>query len=227
VTGSQRQQKATEKSVTFLVVDDHPIFRQGLVELIRSETRYAVSAEAGSAAEAMQALSRFVPDMALVDISLADQHGLDLVKAMKTAHSGILVLIISMHDEAVYAERALRAGARGYVMKQEAASVMLDAIRTVLSGKIYVSAAMRDRLLETMFSQREEAEAQSVERLSDRELEVLERIGQGYGAAEIARVLNLSVKTVNAYRDHIKEKLKIQGAGDLRKFAVKWVQSQG
>jgi DNA-binding NarL/FixJ family response regulator len=214
------------KPVTFLVVDDHPVFRQGLVALIRSNERYEVCAETGTAAETLAALERSVPDIALIDISLVGQNGLDLVKALKASHPEILILIISMHDEVVYAERALKAGARGYVMKQEAASVMLDAITTVLSGKIYVSAAMRDRLLETMFSPREEMDALSVKRLSDRELEVLELIGQGYGAAEIAKVLTLSVKTVNAYRDHIKEKLRIDGAGDLRRFAVKWVQSR-
>ncbi len=214
------------KPVTFLVVDDHPVFRQGLVALIRSSDRYVVSAEAGSAAEALDALQRAVPDIALVDISLVGQNGLDLVRTLKASHPSMLILIISMHDEVVYAERALKAGARGYVLKQEAASVMQEAIRTVLSGKIYVSSAMRDRLLETMINRREETEAPSVERLSDRELEVLERIGQGYGAAEIAKMLNLSVKTVNAYRDHIKEKLQVDGAGDLRRFAVKWVQSR-
>jgi len=214
------------KPVTFLVVDDHPVFRKGLVALIRSNDRYEVSGEAGSAEEALDALGRAVPDIALVDISLVGQNGLDLVRTLKARHPAMLILIISMHDEVVYAERALKAGARGYVMKQEAASVMLDAITTVLSGKIYVSAVMRDRLLETMFSRREENETPSVERLSDRELEVLERIGQGYGATEIARMLNLSVKTVNAYRDHIKEKLRVNAAGDLRRFAVKWVQSR-
>jgi len=214
------------KPLTFLVVDDHPVFRQGLVALIRSDERYEVCAEAGTAAETLAALEHAVPDIALIDISLVGQNGLDLVKSLKAAHPEILVLIISMHDEVVYAERALKAGARGYVMKQEAASVMLDAIKTVLSGKIYVSATMRDRLLETMFSARDEADSHSVERLSDRELEVLELMGQGYGAAEIAKMLNLSVKTVNAYRDHIKEKLHIDGAGDLRRYAVKWVQSR-
>ncbi|MGD0727586.1 MAG: response regulator transcription factor [Spirochaetia bacterium] len=214
------------KPLTFLVVDDHPVFRQGLVALIRSDDRYEVCAEAGTAAETLAALERAVPDIALIDISLVGQNGLDLVKTLKAAHPEILVLIISMHDEVIYAERALKAGARGYVMKQEAASVMLDAIKTVLSGKIYVSATMRDRLLETMFSARDEAESPSVERLSDRELEVLDLMGQGYGAAEIAKMLNLSVKTVNAYRDHMKEKLHIDGAGDLRRFAVKWVQSR-
>jgi len=214
------------KPVTFLVVDDHPIFRQGLVALIRSNAGYRVCAEAGTVAESLSALESTVPDMALVDITLVGQNGLDLVKTLKAAHPEVLVLIISMHDEVVYAERALRAGARGYVMKQEAASVMLEAIETVLSGRIYVSATMRDRLLETMFNKREEPETPSVERLSDRELEVLELIGQGYGAAESAKMLNLSVKTVNAYRDHIKEKLRIEGAGELRRFAVKWVQSR-
>jgi DNA-binding NarL/FixJ family response regulator len=215
-----------QKPVTFLVVDDHPVFRQGLVALISSNDRYRVCAEAGTAAESLSALEKGVPDIALIDISLVGQSGLDLVKTLKAAHPEVIVLIISMHDEVVYAERALKAGARGYVMKQEAASVMQDAIETVLSGKIYVSAVMRDRLLETMFTRREEAESPSVERLSDRELQVLELIGQGYGAAEMAKVMNLSVKTVNAYRDHIKEKLRIEVAGDLRRFAVKWVQSR-
>jgi len=214
-----------QKPVTFLVVDDHPVFRQGLVALIRSNERYQVCAEAGTASESMAALEKGVPDIALIDISLVGQSGLDLVKTLKAAHPEMIVLTISMHDEVVYAERALKAGARGYVMKQEAASVMLDAIETVLSGKIFVSAVMRDRLLETMFTRREEAEAPSVEQLSDRELEVLELIGKGYGAAETAKVMNLSVKTVNSYRDQIKEKLSIVGAGALRRFAVKWVQN--
>ena len=214
------------EQVTFLVVDDHPVFRQGLVALIRSEERYRVSGEAGSAEDALAALETSVPDIALIDISLTGQNGLDLVKTLKAAHPRILILIISMHDEAVYAARALKAGARGYVMKQEAASVMLEAIKTVLSGKIYMSSAMRDRLLETMFSDVVETDPPTVERLSDRELEVLDMIGQGYGAAEIAKTLHLSVKTVNAYRDHIKEKLRITGAGDLRRYAVKWVQSR-
>ncbi len=214
------------RPVTFLVVDDHPVFRQGLVALIRTEKRYEVCGEAGSTAEALATLERQVPDIALVDISLVGQSGLELVRALKRAHPRMLVLIISMHDEVVYAERALKAGARGYVMKQEVASVILDAIKTVLSGKIYVSAVMRDRLLETVFSRRDETEVPSVDRLSDRELEVLGLIGQGYGAAEIATMLHLSVKTVNAYRDHIKEKLQIDSSGVLRRFAVQWIQSR-
>src|SRR5512146_1201693 len=175
------------RAVTFLVVDDHPVFRQGLVALIQSDERYRVCAEAGSSEEALATLDKAIPDIALVDISLTGQSGLDLVRRLKSAHPQVLILIISMHDEAVYAARALKSGARGYVMKQEAASVMLEAIATVLSGKIYVSTAMRDRLLETMFSDSVETGPATVERLSDRELEVLEMIGQGYGAAEIAK----------------------------------------
>lgn len=212
--------------VKFLVVDDHPVFRQGLVALIESNRGYRVGAEAGSLPDALDALEKLVPDIALIDISLIQQNGLDLVKQLKATHPEVPALIISMHDEAVYAARALKAGARGYVMKQEAASVMLDAIKTVLAGRIYVSSAMRDRLLERMFSQRDETDLLPVERLSDRELEVLELIGQGYGATEIARVLSLSVKTVNAYRDHLKEKLGIDSAGELRRFAVNWVKSR-
>jgi DNA-binding NarL/FixJ family response regulator len=187
------------KSISFLVVDDHPVFRQGLVALVQSDERYKVCAEAGSEAEALATLEQSVPDVALVDISLVGKNGLDLVRTLKAAHPDMLILIISMHDEVVYAKRALKAGARGYVMKQETTSVMLDAIKTVLSGKIYVSAAMRDRLLESVFTKQREGEMPSVERLSDRELEVLDLIGQGYGAADIAKLLNLSVKTVNAY----------------------------
>lgn len=214
------------EQIQFLVVDDHPIFRQGLVALIQSEPRYRVCAEAGTVSEALAALEQQQPDLVLVDISLVGQSGLDLVKNIKALYPAVRTLIISIHDEAVYAERALKANARGYVMKQEAGSVMLEAIRTVLAGRIYVSAAMRDRLLETRYGQRDESANSMVEGLSDRELEVFEHIGRGFGASEIASQLNLSVKTVGVYQDHIKKKLSIDGASELRKFAVNWVQSQ-
>lgn len=212
--------------VRFLVVDDHPIFRQGLVALIRSERNYEVLAEAGSVAEALEALERGVPDVALVDITLADRSGLDLIKSIRAAHPQVQCLIISIHDELVYAERALKAHARGYVMKQEAASVILDAIRTIRAGRIYLSAAMRERLLETRFRSRDEEGATVEERLSDRELEVLMHMGKGCGATEIAGLLNLSVKTVNVHQDHLKKKLGVEGAAELRKYAVRWVQTQ-
>ena len=211
--------------VNFLVVDDHPIFRQGLVALIQSEKRYRVCAEAGSVAEAQALLETKVPDVALVDITLADRSGLDLVKSIRISHPQVQCLIISIHDEQVYAERALKAQARGYVMKQEAASIILEAIRTVLAGKIYVSPTMRERLLESRFGVRHEGEGSLVGRLSDRELEVLIQLGKGCGATEIAGLLHISVKTVNVHQDHLKKKLGIEGAAELRKFAVRWVQS--
>lgn len=213
--------------VGFLVVDDHPVFRQGLVTLVESDPNYQVTGQAGSIDEALEALEQTIPDLALIDISLLNQNGLDLVKTLKTGHPDVLILIISMHDEVVYATRALKAGARGYVMKNEAASVMLEAIETVLSGRIFVSAALRDRLLENLFTpETTPEESAPVGSLSDRELQVLELIGKGYGAKEIGEVLNLSVKTVNGYRGHLKHKLQIQNAAELRKFAVTWMQSQ-
>lgn len=211
--------------VSFLVVDDHPVFRRGLVDLIQSQADYTVVAESGSMDEAIVAMRSESPDMVLVDISLNDKNGLDLVKELKAIRTDVLALVISVHDEVVYAARALRAGARGYVMKHEAASVMLEAIKMVLSGRIYVSTTMRDQLLEGIFHAADTEGTPTVERLSNRELEVLELLGRGYGASEIAANLNLSVKTVTAYRDRLKEKLNIASASHLRKFAISWVQS--
>jgi len=213
------------EKVKFMVVDDHPIFRQGLVALIQSEPRYQVCLEAGSVSEAQTLLETQTPDVALVDITLADRSGLDLVKSIKSTHPQVQCLIISIHDEQVYAERALKAQARGYVMKQEAASVILEAIKTILAGKIYVSPTMREKLLESRFQPR--GDSSIIGRLSDRELEVLMYLGKGSGATEIAGLLNLSVKTVNVHQEHLKKKLGIDGAAELRKFAVSWVQSQG
>ena len=212
-------------AVKFLVVDDHPVFRKGLVALLESSPRYRVCGQAGTAEEAQEIFRTADPDIVLVDISLNRQNGLDLVRSFKAARPEIPALIISMHDESLYAERALKAGARGYVMKQEASTVMLQAIETVLSGKIHLSPSMQERLLETMFAGRGEKDTELIERLSERELEVLEYIGQGYGATEIAGILNLSVKTVNTYHEHIKNKMQLSGAAEIRRFAVKWYQS--
>ncbi|WP_020613010.1 response regulator [Sediminispirochaeta bajacaliforniensis] len=212
-------------NVRFLVVDDHPVFRQGLVVLLSSNPRYEICGQAGTIEEALDICREKLPDIALVDISLSHQNGLDLVRRFKSLDPDMPILIISMHDELVYAERALKSGANGYVMKQEASAVMLDAVKTVLAGKIYVSPAMNERLLATVFGQREERDG-LVNLLSDREFEVLEYIGQGYGASEISQILNLSVKTVNTYRDHIKEKMNFDTAAAIRRYAVKWWQSR-
>ncbi len=209
----------------FLVVDDHPVFRQGLVALIHSQTDYKVASEAGSSEEALKSLEQLTPDIALVDISLRNDNGLDLVRTMKKIHPDVPVLIVTMHDEIVYAERSMKAGARGLVMKQEAPETILEAIRTVLSGRVYLSERMNNRILESMFAAPKDGENSPIDRLSERETEVLEFIGQGFGATEIARNLALSVKTVNTYQEHLKEKLNLESSADVRRFAVSWFQA--
>lgn len=213
------------RTVSFLVVDDHPIFRQGLVALLKATPGYEICAEAGTVDEALRSLEEWRPDVALVDISLGSSDGLDLVKTISASYPNVSVLVISMHDESIYAARALKAGALGYVMKQEAASVLIEAVISVLGGRIYVSDTIRDRLLHSMLNKNQDAPISAIDRLSDRELEVLRRIGEGYGAAEIAGLLNLSVKTVNVYRDHLKRKLQFETSAELRRFAVSWYQS--
>jgi DNA-binding NarL/FixJ family response regulator len=210
--------------VNFLIVDDHPIFRHGLIALIQSEPRYRVIAEAGSAAEALAAIAREVPDVLLLDISLGEGNGLDLLKVVHAAHPEVRVLVVSIHDESVYAERALRAQARGYLMKQEASSVLKEAIATILAGKVFVSAAYRDRLLEKAWVTGGESSRPKASLLSDREFEVLESMGRGLGAMEIASSMGISVKTVGVYQDHIKKKLSIDNISELRKYAVAWMQ---
>lgn len=213
-----------ENLVKFLIVDDHPIFRHGLKALIESESRYRVYAEAGTTAEALEIIDREVPDMVLLDISLGTQSGLDLLKALRATHPEVRVLVISIHDEAVYAERALRANARGYLMKHEASSVLKEAISEILAGKIFVSASFRERILEKAFKARKEYLRSTAAVLSDRELEVLNYMGQGFGATEIASMLAIAVKTVGVYQDHIKKKLSLESISELRKYAIEWVQ---
>jgi DNA-binding NarL/FixJ family response regulator len=204
----------------FIVVDDHPLYRQGVATLIAQELRLELAGEAGSIPEAVALLERTNPRIAIVDISLQGQSGLELVRTIKNDFPETAVLVVSMHEENLYGERALKAGARGYVMKHENPSALLDAVKDVLDGRIAVSEQLRERMLEGIVGGK--ADADPVDRLSDRELEVFTLIGRGCGAAEIAERLSLSVKTVNAYRDHIKEKLGLPSAADLRKYAVEW-----
>jgi DNA-binding NarL/FixJ family response regulator len=211
--------------VRFLIVDDHPLFRQGLVSVIENVRTYQVQAQATTIAEALSLLDKTEVDVALIDISLQQENGLELVKTLKTSKPEVQSIVVSMYDELIYASSALKAGARGYVMKQEAASSLLKAIDTVLKGKIYLSDDMRERMLDTMLLQESAQEIDPVELLSLREMEVLRLLGQGYGVSEIGKTLNLSVKTINVYRDNIRHKLSISDAGALRKFAIKWVKS--
>ncbi|WP_320123465.1 response regulator transcription factor [uncultured Sphaerochaeta sp.] len=213
------------KTVRFLIVDDHPLFRQGLVSVIENVRTYQVQAQATTITEALTLLDTIEVDVALVDISLQQENGLELVKTLKASKPEVLSIVVSMYDELIYASSALKAGARGYVMKQEAASSLLKAIETVLKGKVYLSNDMRERMLDTMLLQESSQEIDPVELLSLREMEVLRLLGQGFGVSEIGKTLNLSVKTINVYRDNIRHKLSISDAGTLRKFAIKWVKS--
>ena len=210
-----------------LVVDDHPMMRQGLAQLINSEADLIVCCEANNAAQALDLVSGNKPDLVLADISLPDKNGLELIKDLRAINPEILILVVSMHDESLYAERVLRAGARGYVMKQEGGKKLLQAIRMVLTGQIYVSEKMSAKILEIFSGRRSKIGGSPVERLSDREFEVFQLIGEGKGTRDIAGHLHLSVKTVEVHRANIKEKLSLRSATDLVHYAVRWIEAQG
>ncbi len=209
-----------------LIVDDHPIVRQGLRSLIDQEQDLHVCGESGSAGEALKALSSLKPDLLLVDISLKGPDGLELTKSIRALEPELPILIVSMHDETLYAERVLRAGANGYIMKEEVAQSVVKAVRKVLGGDIYMSDRMRQKILRGVAGQRSNTTASAIERLSDRELEVFRLIGQGHGTRKIADELHLSVKTIETYRAHIKEKLGLNNATELVRQAVQWVEQQ-
>ncbi len=210
-----------------LIVDDHPMMRQGLAQLVNNEPDLAVCCEVENAHQALAAIDKDPPELVLADITLPDKSGIELIKDIQAIHSGLAVLVISMHDESLYAERVLRAGGRGYIMKQEGGKKLMEAIRQVLSGQIYVSEKMSARILET-FSGRSSpgSDKSPVENLTDREFEVLQLIGQGKGTRQIAEKLHLSVKTVEVHRVNIKTKLKLKSATELIRFAVRWVEGQ-
>jgi len=209
-----------------LIVDDHPIIRQGLKELIEQEADMVVCGEADSAPAALKAVLTLKPDIAIVDISLnKDMSGIKLIKDIKSQIPSLPILVLSMHDESVFAERVLRAGARGYVMKEEATEKVMVAIRKILSGDIYLNEQTASRMLSKIAHGHTAEEGTSIDLLSDRELEVFELIGQGLGTRKIAEKLFLSVKTIEAHRMHIREKLKLNSATDLLQHAIQWVQS--
>jgi DNA-binding NarL/FixJ family response regulator len=209
-----------------VIVDDHPIVRQGLAQLIDQEDDLHICGQAEDAHEAMRAIRELNPDLVIVDISLRTTSGIDLIKDIKTQFPALPVLTLSMHDEALYAERALRAGARGYIMKQEAPEEVVAAIRRVLAGTTYVSQGMAAKMVNKIVAGPGEEGASPVDRLSDRELEVFRLIGEGYGTREMAEKLYLSVKTIETYRAHIKEKLNLQDANQLLRAAIRWANAQ-
>src|ERR1700693_332013 len=203
------------------IVDDHPLVREGLANLINQQSDVTVCGEAEDSASAMSGIQALQPDVILVDISLKNESGLELVKTLKNHYPDLAVIVISMHDEALYAERALHAGARGYVMKRETTKNVLTAIRRVLEGDVYVS----DRVVNSMakrMSSRKTAAAEPVERLSDRELEIFRLLGQGRTPSQIAEDLRLSLKTVQAYCARAKEKFGVTSLTELLRAAIRW-----
>jgi len=214
-----------DKKNAILIVDDHPLVRKGIRSLLEQESDFIVAGEASSRAEVLDTLRRQLPDLILLDISLQGSDGIEVTKAIRSEFDSIPVLIVSMHDESLYAERALRAGANGYIMKQEVAESVIKAIRQVLSGKIYVSDNMRQKVLRDLTQPSADIKSSPIERLSDRELEVFRLIGEGRGTREIAEALHLSIKTIETYRAHIKEKLSIKSAAELARSAVNWVEN--
>src|ERR1700686_5338676 len=217
---ASQDQVVTKKRI--LVVDDHPIVRQGLALLINREPDLVVCGEAEEAMGAMHVLASARPGVLIVDISLNGPGGLDLLKNVRISHSSLPVLILSMHDESIYAERALRAGANGYIMKQEATDKVLVALRRILNREIYVSDRIANSMLRPYVRGASPSEQSSVSDLTDRELEVFRLIGEGQGTRQIAEALHLSVKTVESYQAHIKDKLSLRSARELVQHAVEW-----
>ena len=210
-----------------VIVDDHPLFRKGLEQLIHSDGTFAVCGEAGSATEAMDVIRKLDPDLAIVDVRLPGANGIELIKNIRAEFPKLPILVLSMHDESLYALRALRAGAQGYVMKQEALANVVQAIHEVFSGRPYLSPAMAAQVITNFAQTPSEGEADVIDRLSDRELEILELIGKGNEVRQIGKLLHLSPKTVETHRAHIKEKLNLASAHQVGRFAVQWLDARG
>ena len=201
--------------------------RAGLAQLIDRQPDMVVCGEAGNPSEALQALAKTKPDLVLSDLTMPGRSGLEFIKDLRAAHEAVAILVVSMHDESVFAERALRAGARGYIMKEAGGENLLAAIRQVLRGDVYVSPRMAARILEGLSGTRPRGSKSPIEKLTDREFEVFQLIGQGKSTRDIAAQLHLSPKTVDVHRANIKEKLELTDATALIRHAVRWVETQG
>ena len=215
-------QKLKSPERRILLVDDHAIVREGFAEIINNTPDLQVCGQASAASRALEAVGRLRPDLVVVDLSLQGGSGLELIKQIKTLHPGLPMLVLSMHDEALYAERCLRAGALGYVMKQEEAETVMEAVRSVLRGEVHVSEAVRRRMLQNLVGRQLAEDQTGISHLSDREIEVFQLIGEGRTTRQIAQKLQLSLSTVETHRAHIKEKLNLRNAVELMRAAVEW-----
>ena len=209
-----------------VIVDDHPLFRKGLQELIHSDGSFAVCGEAGSASEAMEVIRKLHPDLTIVDLSLPGANGIELIKNIRAEFPKLPILVLSMHDESLYALRSMRAGADGYVMKHEAMANVVHAVHEVFNGRPYLSPAMAAQVITKFAHRQAEGEVDAVERLSDRELEILELIGKGNEVRQIAKLLHLSPKTVETHRAHIKDTLDLKNSREVARFALQWLQAR-
>jgi DNA-binding NarL/FixJ family response regulator len=216
----------SEEKKRVIIVDDHPLFRDRLSQLINHELDMEVCGESETAEQAIQLIRSLTPDLVIVDITLKGSSGLELIKGIRALSIGIPVLILSMHEESLYAERALRAGATGYITKNQAADEVLAAIRRVLTGEIYLSEKMTSVFLRSLTTTGAKSMPRPVDRLADRELEVLELIGRGNTTRQIADKLQLGPATVDTYRARIKEKMNLRNATELQHFAIRWVREQ-
>lgn len=206
-----------------LIVDDHPIVREGMAHFINAQDDLQMCGTASDAEEALAAIPSCAPDLAIVDVTLRGDSGLELVKTVRHRYPELRILVMSMHDEFVFAERALHAGANGYLMKLEATEHILDAIRKILDGSIYLSAAMHSEIAQRMLTRRSSPRG-PIASLSDREFEILHLIALGFGTRQIAEKLNRSVKTIEAHRANLKDKLRLPTGADLVRFAVQWLE---
>jgi DNA-binding NarL/FixJ family response regulator len=219
-----RQGKAGRR---ILVVDDHPMTRYGITQLLQQEPDLEVCGEAGSARQALSAVEALAPDMVLTDLSMPGQHGLEFIKDMHALHPDMDVLVVSMHDETLFAERVLRAGARGYIMKNEGGEKLVEAVRLVLQGKVYISEPLSSSLLDHFTGRRPSNSGKALGKLTDREFEVFQLIGKGLATREIAQTLHVSIKTVDTHRLHVRQKLKLKSGPELIKHAVQFVSANG
>jgi DNA-binding NarL/FixJ family response regulator len=216
---------AKNQKIKILVVDDHAIIRQGLRRLIEHEPDFTVCGEAEDGHSALDLISKTKPDLAIIDIGLQGMNGIDLIKNIKTRNPKLLILIISMYDETVYAERALRAGAKGYLMKKESAENVIPAVRKILDGKLYLSQTVSEKILSKMADAKSAPHTSPLDVLSDRELEVFQLIGKGFKTSQIAHQLNLGIKTVESYKEQIKTKLQMEHASELTQYAIQWTHN--
>ena len=227
MTNKEQPDKSDKIKARIIIVDDHPIVREGLADLINKEKDLVVCGKVEDAHQAMEIIKAENPDIAIVDISLKKRSGMELIKDTQVRYPSLPILVLSMHDESLYAERALGAGAKGYIMKSEATKKVVLAIRKILRGELYVSDRMTTKIMRKLVTKEPDADLSPIKRLSDRELEVFSLLGHGHGTHQIAEQLHLSIKTIETHRLRIKKKLNIAGTTQFLRHAFQWVENQG